>query len=58
MKDELLQQLEALRGDPLMLLNLPESDRLCWEDVLFELWQALEDRRLKGVMVHGQEKDA
>lgn len=48
MKDELLQQLEALRDDPVPLLNLPESERNQWEDVLFELAELLEDRRIFG----------
>lgn len=48
MKDELLQQLEALRDDPVPLLNLPESDRMQWENVLFDLAEMLEDRRIFG----------
>jgi len=48
MKDELLNELEALRDDPVPLLNLPESDRLQWENVLFDLAELLEDRRILG----------
>lgn len=45
MKDALLQQIEALISDPIPLLNLPESDRLEWEDRLFTLAELLEDFR-------------
>lgn len=45
MKDPLLQQIEALIEDPVPLLNLPESDRLEWEDRLFTLAELLEDFR-------------
>lgn len=44
-KDALLQQIEALIADPIPLLNLPESDRLEWEDRLFTLAELLEDFR-------------
>ena len=44
-KDALLQQIEGLIADPIPLLNLPESDRLEWEDRLFTLAELLEDFR-------------
>ncbi len=46
MKDKLLQQLEALRADPLPLLNLPESDKMLFETVLFDLAEMLESYRV------------
>ena len=46
MKDELLAELEALRDDPVPLLNLPESERAHWMDVLFSLAEKLEDHEI------------
>lgn len=42
MKDELLQQIEALIDDPAPLLNLPASDRKEWENRLYDLAEILE----------------
>lgn len=44
-KDALLQQIDGLIADPIPLLNLPDSDRLEWEDKLFTLAELLEDLR-------------
>lgn len=45
MKDELLQQIEALLEDPVPLLNLPALDRMVWENRLFDLAELLELNR-------------
>lgn len=45
MKDELLQQIEALLEDPVPLLNLPALDRMVWENKLFDLAELLEMHR-------------
>ena len=45
MKDELLQQIEALIADPVPLLNLPAEERIEWENKLFDLAELLEEYR-------------
>lgn len=42
-KDAVLLQLDRMLSDPVPLLNLPESERVVWMEVLFSLAEKLED---------------
>lgn len=51
MKDELLQQIEALIDDPVPLLNLPTEDLIRWADASDKLCRLCEDKISGGPVI-------